>query len=45
MQLANLYLLAHTGDEPGLWVLIALGFLATGVTLVLFGRRRRPTRA
>jgi large repetitive protein len=45
MQLSNLYLLAHTGDEPGLWVLIAFGFLATGITLVLFGRRRRPHRA
>jgi large repetitive protein len=44
MQLSNLYLLAHTGDEPGLWILIALGFLGTGVTLVLVGRRR-PRRS
>jgi large repetitive protein len=40
-QLANMYLLAHSGDEPGLWTLIAFAFMGTGITLLVLGRRRR----
>jgi hypothetical protein len=40
IQLANLFLLAHTGSDADVWIVGALISLLSGVALVVIGRRR-----